>query len=149
MMTGLAGKVHTPFWFLLIAGVVMVLTLWYSKKAQSVTDTEIGLARDTVGHESFQSSVASRAVVGSIISTGSVLKYLFPRSWRSWVMGRFANENKSYSKEAPAFDLVRASVNLTVASVLIAIATSMKLPLSTTYVTFMVAMGTTLADGVW
>ena len=149
LMTGLTGKVPTPFLFLVLAGGVMVATLWFSKKSQSVRETEIGLARVSVWNESFKSSSASRALVGSVLGAGGFITKVVPERLTKRVKSRFERESTSYKKDAPAFDLIRASVNLTVASVLIAIATSMKLPLSTTYVTFMVAMGTTLADGVW
>lgn len=149
LMTDLAGQVPTPFLFLFIAGVVMVITLRYSKKAKSVTETEIGLARDSVWYEWFKSSFVSRLLVWGVLQTGMIAEKVVPWTVKQWVADRFEKPTTWYKKDAPAFDLVRASVNLTVASILIALATSMKLPLSTTYVTFMVAMGTTLADGVW
>lgn len=149
MMEGLAGKVPTPFYFLLIAGLVMVLTLHLSKKAKSVTETEIGLGRDSVGFERFKASGISRMVIRGVLFTGKGLGKLIPQTLAHNVKSRFERSTEIYKKDAPAFDLVRASVNLTVASVLIAFATSLKLPLSTTYVTFMVAMGASLADGVW
>jgi uncharacterized protein YoxC len=153
LMTGLSGKVHTPTIFLIIAGLVMVITLWLSRKARTVTETELNLSRQDEGYERFGSSFMARMLVGRSIAAGTFFGNLFPAAVRDGIKKRFNQEEiqKKIKKQEnpPMFDLVRASVNLTVASILISLATSFKLPLSTTYVTFMVAMGTSLADGAW
>lgn len=153
LMTGLSGKVHTPTIFLIIAGLIMVATLWLSRKARTVTETELNLSRQDEGYERFGSSFMSRMIVGRSIAAGSFFGNLVPAAVRDGIKKRFSQEEiqKKIKKQEnpPMFDLVRASVNLTVASILISLATSFKLPLSTTYVTFMVAMGTSLADGAW
>lgn len=152
-MAVLAGKVKTDTYLLLIAGLIMVVTLWTSKKARSVVKTSLDLSRQDEGEERFGSSVAARSMVGFARSAGKVLSVIAPPRL-SRVLGRqfdqtAYNEAIALEKDPPAFDLIRASVNLIVASILIAFATSLKLPLSTTYVTFMVAMGTSLADKAW
>lgn len=152
-MGSLASKVKSNIWLLLIAGTVMVITLWTSSKAKSVIETGINLSRQGEGHEKFQPNNLSRIVVrfAMILNTG--INYILPKNTQNFINSKFEKpviklpKDKTY--EMPAFDLVRASVNLIMASVLISIATSMKLPLSTTYVTFMVAMGTSLADRAW
>ena len=147
----LAGKVKTDTWLLLMAGLIMVLSLWFSKKARSVTETEVQLGRQGEGGERFRPNILSRSVVQIGMFLGKSER-LLPKSFNKKISDKFnqheveLNEDDS---EAPAFDLVRASINLLVASVLIAFATSLKLPLSTTYVSFMVAMGTSLADRAW
>lgn len=154
LMSGLAGAVSTPTIFLLLAGVIMAVTLWLSKKARSVTETEINLGRQEEGYERFGSSALSRSIVRSFSKTGQWIARITPETTRSSITSRF---DRSYfqakqaelGKNAPAFDLLRASVILSVASIIISIATFLKLPLSTTYVTFMVAMGASLADGAW
>ncbi|WP_457615861.1 inorganic phosphate transporter [Lutibacter sp.] len=152
-MDGLANKVPSNPLLLLIAGGIMVVTLWFSKKAKAVIETGINLSRQGDGHEKFQSNAASRTVVrGAILFNRGIVKVL-PKPLTQWIDSKFQKpvielpKDKSY--ELPAFDLVRASVNLFVAGILISIGTSLKLPLSTTYVTFMVAMGTSLADRAW
>jgi len=152
LMTDLTGKVKTPTLYLLIAGIIMVVTLWTSKKARSVTETELNLARQDVGYERFSSTGLARVIVRIARNIGIGAEKVLPKSFNDSINNRFvqlreADINKSDS--SPHFDLVRASVNLTVASILIAFATSLKLPLSTTYVTFMVAMGTSLSDKAW
>ncbi len=153
LMTGLSGQVHTPTLFLVIAGLVMVITLWLSRKARTVTETELNLSRQDEGYERFGSSFMARMIVGRSIAAGTFFGNLIPAVVREGIKKRFNQEEiqKKIKKQEnpPMFDLVRASVNLTVASILISLATSFKLPLSTTYVTFMVAMGTSLADGAW
>lgn len=148
MMDSLAAKYPAKTYMLLLAGLVMVLTLWFSKKARSVTETEVNLGRQSEGLERFDSNFLSRGIVRGLTSMFSSSGKVLPNGVSKKVDKAFAARTV---KEAnpPAFDLVRASVNLTVASILIAIATSMKLPLSTTYVSFMVAMGTSLADRAW
>lgn len=151
MMDGLAGKVPTQFFLLFLAGAIMVITLWKSRKAAWVTDTEIWLTKQQAGSENFKPGYLSRALVRHTVKVHKIYARIMPLTRRTNIENRFKQWTAEFQKhrDAPAFDLIRASVNLTVASILIAIATSMKLPLSTTYVTFMVAMGTALADGVW
>ncbi|MCP4313221.1 MAG: phosphate permease [Bacteroidetes bacterium] len=150
MMTALQGKVNTPIYFLIIAGLIMVLTLRFSKKAKSVTATSLDLSRQGEGSERFASSSLARFLVRRAIETSNGFKKIVPPAVIRVVESRFdADKDQVTSDSGMAFDLVRASVNLVVASILIAIGTSLKLPLSTTYVTFMVAMGTSLADGAW
>jgi len=152
-MSALAEKVPSNPWLLLLAGGVMVTTLWTSKKARSVIDTGINLSRQGEGHEKFRPNNASRIVVRVSMIINKAFSFLIPLKTQNYINSKFEKPvikisgRKAY--EIPAFDLVRASVNLIMASVLISIATSMKLPLSTTYVTFMVAMGTSLADRAW
>ena len=150
LMTSLAGKVPTPTLFLVIAGIIMILTLYFSKKAKSVIKTSLDLSRQDEGEERFKSSWMSKVLVRSGIKTAENMKRFVPRSVQAVAAKQFKPYRGEQSDEdPPAFDMVRASVNLVVASVLIAIGTSLKLPLSTTYVTFMVAMGTSLADNAW
>ncbi len=150
MMTALQEKVNTPIYFLIAAGLIMVLTLRFSKKAKSVTATSIDLSRQGEGSERFASSSLARFLVRRAVETSNVVARITPPKVVRFVQGRFDEElNQDVKDPKMAFDLVRASVNLVVASILIAIGTSLKLPLSTTYVTFMVAMGTSLADGAW
>lgn len=148
-MAILGQPLQTNTVILLIAGLIMIATLWFSKKARSVTETEINLARQSEGAERFRPNLISRVIVKMGLRFGTVNKRLMSDSLRAKVDGRFRQNNSASAKDAPAFDLVRASVNLMMASVLIAFATSLKLPLSTTYVSFMVAMGTSLADRAW
>ncbi|MEM7486273.1 MAG: inorganic phosphate transporter [Bacteroidota bacterium] len=152
-MNGLSAAVQTPTLLLLLSGGIMVITLWFSSKAKSVVKTSVDLARQDEGDERFQPNYLSRQVVKLSIAAFENLSKVIPPSIQKSVDKRFAVPYtyvpKSKVQEMPAFDMVRASVNLMVASVLISIATSMKLPLSTTYVTFMVTMGTSLADRAW
>jgi phosphate/sulfate permease len=149
----LAKKVPSNIWLLLLAGGIMVVTLWTSSKAQNVIKTGIDLSRQGEGHEKFQPNPLSRVVVRIAMALNSVISKIIPKPTLAFVNSKFEKpvirlpKDKTY--ELPAFDLIRASVNLIVAGILISIATSMKLPLSTTYVTFMVAMGTSLADRAW
>ncbi len=152
MMGALANDaIVAPFYFLLLAGVVMVITLWTSKKAKSVIETGVNLSRQGDGVEKFTPNTASRGIVRFGVYIGQGINYFLPKKLQIKIDSRFINIEKSTKKteDEPAFDMVRASVNLMVASILIAIGTSMKLPLSTTYVTFMVAMGTSFADRAW
>lgn len=150
LMEGLRAPVKTNVLFLLGAGVIMVVTLWISKKARSVTKTEVQLGRQTEGFERFESSAISRAIVRANINLSKNYKKIVPDFIRYKINQRFREIQPDLGdKNAPAFDLLRASVNLMVASVIISFATSLKLPLSTTYVTFMVAMGTSLSDKAW
>ncbi|WP_167616223.1 inorganic phosphate transporter [Maribellus sediminis] len=151
-MEMLAGKVGTPTYMLLIAGFVMIITLIMSRKARSVVATTVDLSRQYEGGtERFDSSLAARVLVRSSTRFNNKLTKVLPGALTRMVQSRF--EPYSYVSEdetdGPAFDKVRAAINLVVASILIAIGTSLKLPLSTTYVTFMVAMGTSLADRAW
>ena len=152
-MDVLSEKVPAEPFLLFIAGGVMVLTLWFSKKARSVAETEIGLSRQGEGHEKFQPNMLSRVVVKGTSRVAQGLNYILPKATTKNINSRFEKPvvelPKHRTYELPAFDMIRASINLVVAGVLISIATSMKLPLSTTYVTFMVAMGTSLADRAW
>ncbi len=150
-MINLAGKVATPTYMLLIAGLVMIITLILSKKAKSVIATSIDLSRQSEGAERFGSSFAARFIVRGTTNFNRKLSRIFPQSFTETIHSRFVPVQSDYynEEEPPAFDKIRASVNLVVASILIAIGTSLKLPLSTTYVTFMVAMGTSLADRAW
>jgi len=149
----LAKKVPSNVWLLLIAGAIMVITLWTSSKARNVIKTGIDLSRQGDGYEKFQPNPLSRLVVRASMGINAGLTYVLPAKIISYVDSKFQKpvielpKDKTY--ELPAFDMVRASVNLIVAGILISIATSLKLPLSTTYVTFMVAMGTSLADRAW
>ncbi len=151
-MTVLANKVSTPIYLLLLSGLIMVLTLWFSEKAQRVLKTSVDLSRQDEGKERFQANLLSQQLVRvSIILNAGITKIL-PKKINESIEKRFKKiETNPYDKkiDAPAFDMIRAAVNLMVASLLISFATSLKLPLSTTYVTFMVAMGTSLADRAW
>lgn len=147
----LAGKVDTPGYMLLISGLIMIATLIFSKKARYVTATEVNLGRQHEGTEKFGSSPVARIIVRSTTRFNKKLKGIIPPSILHVIDSRF--EPSDYinhnDPEAPSFDKIRASVNLVVASILIALGTSLKLPLSTTFVTFMVAMGTSLSDRAW
>ncbi|WP_407402064.1 inorganic phosphate transporter [Sodaliphilus sp.] len=148
MMTSLMESAHTPSIFLVAAGVVMVLSLVYSKKAQNVVKTSVDLSRQDEGDEMFGSSAVARTIVRtSSRMAGGIVKYV-PASVGKWIDSRF-NSDTMILPEGAAFDQIRAAVNLVLAGLLVALGTSMKLPLSTTYVTFMVAMGTSLADRAW
>ncbi|MDP4599692.1 MAG: inorganic phosphate transporter [Polaribacter sp.] len=152
-MDSLAKKVPSNVWLLLLAGAIMVITLWTSSKAKSVIETGINLSRQGEGHEKFKPNNLSRIVVRFSMFINSGINYVIPTKTQEFINSKFEKpviklpKDKTY--EMPAFDLVRAAVNLVMASALISIATSMKLPLSTTYVTFMVAMGSSLADRAW
>ena len=142
-----------PF-LLFIAGGIMVATLWFSKKAKTVAETELSLSRQNDTHEKFQPNMLSRGIVKGSSWLSNSISGLLPKATQEKINASFTKPDtklltKDQSIDAPAFDMIRASVNLMVAGVLISIATSMKLPLSTTYVTFMVAMGTSLADRAW
>ena len=152
-MAVLEKKVPAEPFLLFIAGAIMVLTLWLSKKAKTVAETEISLSRQGDTHEKFQPNRLSRSIVKGTTQLSDYFGVIIPNSITDKIGKSFDKPEftmtKDQSIDAPAFDMIRASVNLMVAGVLIAIATSMKLPLSTTYVTFMVAMGTSLADRAW
>lgn len=153
MMDVLDKKMPAEPFLLFIAGGIMVVTLWFSKKAKTVAETEISLSRQGETHEKFEPNALSRTVVKGTSWLSNAMSAVIPKTAQERISRSFhkpeENLTKTQSIDAPAFDMIRASVNLMVAGVLIAIATSMKLPLSTTYVTFMVAMGTSLADRAW
>lgn len=152
LMSGLADDVKTETWLLLIAGVVMVITLWTSKKARSVIETSVDLSRQGEGSERFNSSILSRNLVRGTMNIANAVSRFLPEKMNLWLEKRFELPDQTTVEQMPegaAFDMLRASVNLVVASMLIALGTSLKLPLSTTYVTFMVAMGTSLSDRAW
>ena len=152
-MEVLASKVPTPNALLLFAGMIMVLTLWFSSKAKRVVKTSIDLSKQGNTKERFNPNFLSRLLVRSATNTSALIDKVTPTSLNNFIEKQFEEKNivtaKVNEEDKPAFDLVRASVNLMVAGILISIATSYKLPLSTTYVTFMVAMGTSLADRAW
>jgi len=148
-MESLAEKIQTPSLYLLIAGVIMIIALWVSKKARTVTATEINLTKQSLGYEKYESSMFSRFIVRQSIRLAHAVSFIVPAKVMKGIENRFKPKEASDEDNNSAFDLVRASVNLTVSSILIAFGTSMKLPLSTTYVTFMVAMATAFADGAW
>ena len=147
-MSSLMNTAQTPQIYLMVAGVVMVLALIFSKKAQNVVKTSVDLSRQDEGDEMFGSNAAARTIVRHSRKTAKVLTAVMPVKARSWVDSRF-NPEGAVLPEGAAFDLIRAAVNLVIAGLLVAIGTSFKLPLSTTYVTFMVAMGSSLADRAW
>ena len=148
MMGALNGPADTSVWFLIGAGVIMVVALSTSKKARKVSQTEIGLGSQNGDDELFGSSRFARRIVRWALTLISWVRRYTPVRVRRWMNRRFDTGNSDMDTDA-AFDLIRGSVNLVLAGVLIAIGTSMKLPLSTTFVTFMVAMGTSLADRAW
>ncbi len=150
-MGALSGKVKTDTWMLIIAGIIMVVTLWLSKKARTVTKTEIGLGRQNdESDERFEATKLSRVIVRMSMSLSQAVNKVIPQRINNSINKRFEHvSSKKKNKDLAAFDLLRASVNLVVASTLISLATSLKLPLSTTYVTFMVAMGSSLSDRAW
>ena len=151
MMSALAEKGNKAATiFLLLSGTVMVMTLWFSKKARRVVQTSINLSSSHQGeHEQFGSSLPGRMIVRSSITLGQVIRQILPGRVQSALHSRFTPRKLARNEEPLPFDYVRASVNLVLSSILIASATSLKLPLSTTYVTFMVAMGSSFADGAW
>jgi phosphate/sulfate permease len=145
-MGRLSGPVAVNIWWLLGAGVIMALALWFSKKSRTVTETEVNLARKGNGVERFSSSPLSRSMVRSSLTLGKSIGRIMPARVKDFINRRFEPVEP---EDKASFDLIRASVNLTVAALLISLGTSLKLPLSTTYVTFMVAMGSSLADRAW
>lgn len=151
LMTWLVDGVSTPQIFLLWAALIMIITLLSSKKIQAISNTEIGLTKHATWQEQFKPWKISRRIVKKTIRVHKKILTLLPSSWQEYLAWRFLHASASWQVEESwaAYDLIRASVNLTLAAILIAFATTLKLPLSTTYVTFMVAMGTALADGAW
>ena len=152
-MEVLSTKVPTPNLLLFLAGMVMVVTLWISSKAKKVTKTEIDLARQGDTKERFQPNFISRGLVRFSYNLAKYTSLIVPKKLRDNINAQFevpvVEMSSKKAVELPAFDMIRASVNMMVAAILISIATSFKLPLSTTYVTFMVAMGTSLSDRAW
>jgi len=152
-MEVLSTKVPTPNLLLFLAGMVMVVTLWISSKAKKVTKTEIDLARQRDTKERFQPNFISRGLVRFSYNLANYTSLIVPKKLRDKINAQFevpvVEMSSNKAVELPAFDMIRASVNMMVAAILISIATSFKLPLSTTYVTFMVAMGTSLSDRAW
>ena len=150
-MKALAAQVRTPTYLLLIAGLIMSLSLWFSKKARSVTQTTLNLSRQEEGIEQFKSSYIARGLVRTTSGIAKLIKRYRSNRLKEWIESRFNTSESEIlkDKKGVSFDLLRASINLVVASALIAFGTSQKLPLSTTYVTFMVIMGTSLADRAW
>lgn len=148
MMGFLNEPAQTSVWFLIGAGAIMVFALCTSKKAHEVLKTSINLSRQDEGDEMFGSSSMARKLVRAGMGFITSINKISPKNVKRWVAKRFDQEHATLDDGA-AFDLVRASVNLVLAGLLIALGTSLKLPLSTTYVTFMVGMGTSLADHAW
>ncbi len=149
MMSSLMESAKTPPFYLLAAGVIMIVAMATSKKAQNVIKTSVDLARQDEGDEMFGSSSAARAIVRFFQSMVESVVRIFPLGLRQWVNKRFDANDVVADDDKAAFDVVRAAVNLVIASMLITFGTNHKLPLSTTYVTFMVAMGSSLADRAW
>lgn len=148
LMGALNEPAKTPFIFLFLSGVIMVISLITSKKAQNVIKTSVDLSRQDDGNEMFGSSAIARSLVRSTTTLGNNISKIIPEKVKVWLDSRF-NKDEAILANGAAFDLVRASVNLVLAGLLIALGTSLKLPLSTTYVAFMVAMGSSLADRAW
>ena len=148
MMTSLMTSAKSPLLYLLLAGLIMIIAMATSKKAQNVVKTSVDLSRQDEGDEMFGSSRLARSIVRSSRDIGELVVRFTPKSLSRWIDSRF-NKDEVILAEGAAFDEVRAAVNLVLAALLIVLGTSLKLPLSTTYVTFMVAMGTSLADRAW
>ena len=148
LMTSLLGPASTPWYFLVGAGAIMVYALFTSKKAHAVVKTSVDLSRQDEGEETFGSTPIARTLVRISLNMSNSLSRLIPEGTKNWIDSRF-RKDEAIIADGGAFDLVRAAVNLVLAGLLIAIGTSLKLPLSTTYVTFMVAMGSSLADRAW
>ncbi len=147
-MKSLSGNVQAPSSVLIFAGIIMIFTLWFSKKTKNITSTEINLSRQNEGPEKFLSNSFSRGIVRFFLYLGNHFFILFPKRLLVKIEKNF-KKKEIQKEENVAFDLVRASANLTISSILISIATVQKLPLSTTFVTFMVSMGTSLSDRAW
>ena len=149
MMSSLMASAKTPPFYLMAAGIIMIVAMATSKKAQNVIKTSVDLARQDEGDEMFGSSRAARAIVRFCQSMIEMVVAIFPVGLRKWINRRFNANDVELKDDKAAFDVVRAAVNLVIASMLITFGTNHRLPLSTTYVTFMVAMGTSLADRAW
>ena len=148
LMSSLLGPAKTPWYFLIGAGAIMVYALCTSKKAHNVIKTSVDLSRQDEGEETFGSTPIARTLVRISMTLANGVSEIVPEGTKKWINTRF-RKDEAIIADGAAFDLVRASVNLVLAGLLIALGTSLKLPLSTTYVTFMVAMGTSLADRAW
>ena len=148
LMGSLMKSANTPLVFLILAGVLMVLALVFSKKAHNVVKTSVDLSRQDEGDEMFGSSAVARVLVRTSTRMANNVVSIVPQSARRWIDSRF-NPDEAFLPQGAAFDHIRAAVNLVLAGLLVALGTSLKLPLSTTYVTFMVAMGSSLADRAW
>lgn len=148
MMSALMESAKTPPLYLMLAGVIMIVAMTTSKKAQNVIKTSVDLSRQDEGDEMFGTSRAARSIVRATQDANSTIMRFVPQGLRSWIDRRF-NKNEAEMENGAAFDVARAAVNLVLSSMLITIGTNYKLPLSTTYVTFMVAMGSSLADRAW
>ena len=148
MMKSLQESAKTPLLYLMLAGVIMIVAMVTSKKAQNVVKTAVDLSRQAEGEEMFGSSRVARSIVRASQNVGELVSQFMPKSVSRWVGGRF-NKEEAILADGAAFDEVRAAVNLVLSALLIIMGTTMKLPLSTTYVTFMVAMGSSLADKAW
>ena len=150
MMSSLAGKSATPTIFLVLSGLIMVITLWFSRSARKVIQTSINLSSSAGGtREQFGATMPGRLITRMGLSAARFCDRLIPAAAKDFLAQRYKPVPRVKGEVPPAFDYVRASVNLVVAAILISSATSLKLPLSTTYVTFMVAMGSSFADGAW
>lgn len=148
LMTSLLGPASTPWYFLVGAGAIMVYSLFTSRKAHAVIKTSVDLSRQDEGEETFGSTPIARTLVRISLNMSNSLSRIIPEGTKNWIDSRF-RKDEAIIADGGAFDLVRASVNLVLAGLLIAVGTSLKLPLSTTYVTFMVAMGSSLSDRAW
>lgn len=148
LMTSLQGSAKTPWYFLVGSGVIMVIALLTSKKAHNVVKTSVDLARQSDGDENFGTSPVARVLVRVCSNASATIMNVVPVPVKNWIDRRFNNQEIILEDKA-SFDLVRASVNVVLSGLLIAVGTSLKLPLSTTYVAFMVAMGSSLADRAW
>lgn len=148
MVANSAKDIATPWYYLALSGLIMIFCLFFSKKAQNVVKTSISLSSQEEGEEIFGSSGIARSLVRVSSGTANLFIKLTPQRIRSWIDSRF-NKDVMIMEDGAAFDLIRASINLVLSALLIAFGTSQKLPLSTTYVTFMVAMGTSLSDRAW
>ena len=148
LMESLLEPAKTPWYFLVGSGLVMVIALATSKKAQAVIKTSVDLARQSDGNENFGTSPVARVLVRTCNNASNTILSVVPLRVKDWIDSRF-NNNEIILEDKASFDLVRASVNVVLSGLLIALGTSLKLPLSTTYVAFMVAMGSSLADRAW
>lgn len=148
-MNFMTGAVQTETYLLLISGLIMISTLWISKKSRHVSKTELSIARQDFGEERFAATGISRSLVHALVVMNDFFGRLAPNKVKYSISKRFTRPVTTIENESQSFDMIRASMNLTIASCLIALGTSMELPLSTTYVTFMVSMGTSLADRAW
>lgn len=148
MMTSLMSSAKSPLLYLLLAGIVMIIAMTTSKKAQNVVKTSVDLSRQDEGDEMFGSSRAARSIVRATQDMNAAVAKIMPKRLQTWIDSRF-NKEEAILADGAAFDEVRAAVNLVLAAMLIIFGTNYKLPLSTTYVTFMVAMGSSLADRAW